>query len=73
MRMFRPEDRGVNLPVRLDANLAQRLDEALAKNEMKCTLTPISGIKIRLMTNRHHLRITALIGNCFLTWRGKGG
>ncbi len=42
MRMFRPEDRGVNLAVRLDANLAQRLDEALAKNEMKCTLTPIS-------------------------------
>jgi len=48
MRMFRPEDRGVNLPVRLDANLAQRLDEALAKNEMKCTLTPISPVDLHL-------------------------
>ena len=30
MKMIRPEDRGVNLPIRLGANLAQRLDEALA-------------------------------------------
>ena len=30
MKMIRPEDIGVNLPVRLGANLAQRLDEALA-------------------------------------------
>ncbi len=29
MKMIRPEDRGVNLPVPLGANLAQRLDEAL--------------------------------------------
>ena len=28
--MIRHEDIGVNLPVRLDANLAQRLNEALA-------------------------------------------
>ena len=30
MKWIRPEDIGVNLPVRLGANLAQRLDEALA-------------------------------------------
>ena len=30
MKMIRPEDIGVNLPIRLGANLAQRLDEALA-------------------------------------------
>ncbi len=29
MKRIRPEDIGVNLPVRLGANLAQRLDEAL--------------------------------------------
>ena len=30
MKRIRPEDRGVNLPVRLGVNFAQRLDEALA-------------------------------------------
>ena len=30
MKMIRHEDIGVNLPARLGANLAQRLDEALA-------------------------------------------
>ncbi len=30
MKMIRTEDIGVNLPVRLGADLAQRLDEALA-------------------------------------------
>jgi hypothetical protein len=30
MKMIRHEDRGVNLPTRLSANLAQRLNEALA-------------------------------------------
>ena len=30
MKWIRPEDIGVNLPVRLGANLAQRIDEALA-------------------------------------------
>ena len=30
LKMIRPEDRGVNLPARLGANLAQRLNEALA-------------------------------------------
>jgi hypothetical protein len=30
MKRIRPEDISVNLPVRLGANLAQRLDEALA-------------------------------------------
>jgi hypothetical protein len=30
MKRIRPEDIGVNLPARLGANLAQRLDEALA-------------------------------------------
>ena len=30
LKMIRPEDRGVNLPARLGAKLAQRLNEALA-------------------------------------------
>ena len=30
MKRIRPEDRGMNLPARLGANLAQHLDEALA-------------------------------------------
>ena len=45
MKMIRPEDRGVNLPVPLGANLAQRLDEPLSiRSIYEDQLAPITAI-----------------------------
>jgi hypothetical protein len=45
MKMIRPEDIGVNLPARLGANLAQRLDEALAIRSIhKDPFAPVTAI-----------------------------
>ena len=45
MKMIRPEDRGVNRPARLGANLAQRLDEAQAIRSIpEDQLAPVTAI-----------------------------
>jgi hypothetical protein len=51
MKMIRHEDIGVNLPARLGANLAQRLDEALAiriiHEDQLAPVTAIHDVKNR--------------------------
>jgi hypothetical protein len=45
MKMIRPEDIGVNLPTRLGANLAQRLDDPLTiRSTHEDQLAPITAI-----------------------------
>ncbi len=61
MKMTRPEDRGVNRPTRLGANLAQRLDEALAIRSIpEDPFAPITAIHDGI--NRANLLDSQLAG-----------
>ena len=62
MKMIRTEDIGVNLPVRLGAHLAQRLDEALAIRSIpEDPFVPVTAI--HEVVNRASLLDSQLAGH----------